>query len=65
MTTDLEDWRAFLSRFEVGFKEELGHAPETHLTMTGGATRVTGFNGLFTSIEFDAEGTFIQLGAWE
>jgi hypothetical protein len=45
MATDLEDWRACLSRFGFGLKEELGHAPETHLTMTSGATRVTGYNG--------------------
>jgi hypothetical protein len=63
--TDLEDWRAFLTRFGVGFKEEPGRGPEMHLTLTSGATRVTGYNGFFTSIEFDAEGAFIQLGAWE
>jgi hypothetical protein len=67
-TTELDRWKLFLADFGIEYREELGDQPGDpvmRLCMEKGMRKVTGYNGFMTDIEFDADGRFTQIGAWE
>jgi hypothetical protein len=67
-TTDLDRWKLFLADFGIEYREEHGDQPGDpvmRLCMEKGMRKVAGYSGFVTDIEFDADGKFIQLGAWE
>lgn len=68
-TTDLDAWRAFLSRFEIEFTEETkgqyDSGATVRLRMEEGSKKVGGYMHFYSDVEFDAEGRFMSIGAWE
>lgn len=58
--TDKEKLEKLLTEFKVGFTEEAGA-----IVCEEGNENIGGYNGFMTTFEFDQEGTFIQMGAWE
>lgn len=65
-TTDLEDWRAFLTRFGIGFEERREvQQSGVFLIMAECSAKVAGYTGFETQVEFSHDGTFVRIGAWE
>jgi hypothetical protein len=65
---DLEEWTTFLTRYGVGIKQENGDVPGDpvmRLCLKKGAPKVTGYNDFYIDVEFDENGRFVQIGAWE
>ena len=57
---DKEKLKALLTEFGVVFEEK-----DNNIVCRDGAEKVGGYLGFFTEFEFDAEGKFISIGAWE
>jgi hypothetical protein len=49
------------TKSDTGFSITLGDADEHPYT----SDKVKGYTGFYTAIEFDPEGKFISMGAWE
>jgi len=66
--SDLEDLKALLTRFGVGFTESKHREKKKDIYQViceQGADKVGGYMCFVTVFEFDAEGKFIEMGAWE
>lgn len=69
--TDLERWREFLTSFGIVFEENGGVSDKngglaTELDIRDdGGEKNTGYIGFYTSVEFDEDRKFVQIGAWE
>lgn len=57
---DKEKLKALLTEFGVGFTED-----DASITCEEGDAKVGGYIGFGTTFEFDTEGKFIRMGAWE
>ncbi|MFG9350137.1 hypothetical protein ACEP28_32440 [Pseudomonas aeruginosa] len=58
--SDQEKLKALLTEFGVGFTED-----ETSISCEAGDAKVGGYIGFGTTFEFDTEGKFKRMGAWE
>lgn len=58
--TDKEKIISLFKEFGVGMDID-----EKSITLTEGASKVTGYNGFVTIFEFSEEGMFVSVGAWE
>lgn len=69
--TDLEKLKALLREWEVPFGEVHEEAwcedPEMLAVYVGegDSPKISGYGGFYTRFEFDLEGKFIKIGAWE
>lgn len=72
--TDFENLKTLLKArnvpHTVGLKTiyigcEIGGFPRTVEEFSGDPSKVEGYHGFFTSIEFDDTGTFVKIGVWE
>ena len=65
---DKERLVALLRDFGVGFKEEETTSKGENIIQVvceQGSDRVGGYRGFLTAFEFDRDGTFKTMGAWE
>jgi hypothetical protein len=58
--TDKEKLIALLEEFGIGFE-----AGDGCVTLEEGMEKVSGFARFFTKFQFDENGKFIEVGAWE
>ena len=66
--SDKDRLTALLRDFGVGFREEETESKGEKIiqvTCEQGASRVGGYGGFVTAFEFDRDGTFKSMGAWE
>ena len=66
--TDLEKFKALFNSVGCEFTtthEDYGEGEETRLFFEEGKEKVVGYNCFFTVIEFDKEGKFRHIGAYE
>lgn len=64
--TDADRWRQFLTSFGIEFREEKnGQEPGCTLVMEEGKQKISGYQGFYVDVEFDMDGRFVQIGAWE
>lgn len=68
MKTDKDKLKALLTEFGVTFKEDLNNCARDEFNIIvekDDNPKIVGYNGFFTDFTFDAEGKFIEMGAWE
>lgn len=71
MLTDLEKLKQLLEQFGVGYTEERiekyrdDGKPRTFIKCECGDKKVEGYGGFVTLFEFDADGEFLVMGAYE
>lgn len=58
--TDKEKLIALLTEFGVGME-----VADTYVECESGSTKVGGYMCFYTLFEFDEQGAFITMGAWE
>lgn len=58
--TDKQKLVALFTEFGIGFKEE-----GTQIVLNEGDAHITGYSYFYTAFEFDEDGRFIEVGAWE
>ena len=58
--TDKEKFIALLDHLEIGFNEG-----DDSIVCGDMHERVTGYSGFYTEFEFNDDGDFISMGAWE
>lgn len=68
--TDKEKLEQLLTEFGVGFKNHDPANPEwptgpNCISCFGSDARIDGYGGFYTLFEFDEQGKFIKMGAWE
>jgi len=65
--TDLEKLKALLTEFGVGFetRRSVQTCGGIVVECREGATKVAGNPYFFTAFDFDAQGKFIEMGAYE
>ena len=67
LTTDKEKLMALLTEFEIGFEQ--GGVPgmrgNNNVICREGQAKINGYSMFCTVFEFDKDGRFIQMGAWE
>lgn len=62
---DMEKVRSLLTELGVVYTEEL-HGGRLILRVTEGeGPKNVGYGGFITDFEFNLEGTFLEMGAWE
>lgn len=63
--SDLEQWKEFLSKFEIEFTQDtIPGFNDVSLNLRSGDAKVDGYNGFHAIIEFD-DGKFVKIGVWE
>jgi len=62
--TDFEKLKALLTEFGVGFEVKEGKLG-TEVRCECGAHKVEGYSSFFTEFNFNKDGKFICMGAWE
>jgi hypothetical protein len=60
MATDRERLVELLTDFGVGFEEGMWE-----ITCSEGNAKIDGYPFYFTCFEFDMDGKFVEMGAWE
>lgn len=60
MKTDKEKLKKLLKDFGVGFKED-----SSDIYCEAGDAKINGYAGFSTWFEFDKEGRFVEMGAYE
>jgi len=63
--TDYEKLKALLTEFGVGFVVEEDEKGEKYIECNCESKKVTGYSFFYTLFEFDKDGKFIHMGAWE
>ena len=63
--TDYEKLKALLTEFGVGFKEVEHGSGARSIECHCEDSKITGYSCFYTSFEFNNEGKFIEMGAWE
>ncbi len=65
-TTDMARWKVFLAEFEIEFEEvQIEQPAGVLLRLREGMANVVGYFEFFTDVEFDGDGRFVKIGAWE
>lgn len=62
--TDYEKLKQLLTEFGVEFEESEGVRSKI-ITTTEGSRKVDGYNSFYTAFEFNEDGVFLGMGAWE
>lgn len=60
MTTDKEKLTALFDELSIGYTVE-----DKDIVCMEGDANIDGYGNFYTRFEFDDEGKFIQMGAWE
>lgn len=64
--TDLEKLKALLTEWGVNFSQHSDSSGiEVMVAQETGGPKVGGYNCFFTTFDFDNDGTFKTMGAWE
>lgn len=64
--TDYERVKAMLTEFGVEFTEHKSVKGDlTFLQCKSGSEKVGGYSGFYTDFDFDKDGKFLGMGAWE
>ena len=68
--TDLDKVKALFDELGIGYTHELTANPEYSpcaqwLELYEGDAKIGGYSCFFTTFEFDRNGNFIKVGAWE
>lgn len=66
MKTDKQKLEDLLIEFGVGFKSDVfSNVDRSYIKCKEGRDKVGGYVEFYTNFEFDLDGEFIELGAWE
>ncbi len=58
---DIDKLKSLLTEFGVGFTEESGDIIKCYY----GSNKVEGYNRFYTTFQFNNDGKFVEMGAWE
>ena len=64
--TDYERTREFMESLDIGYTEDVDTVGQKiHILLQEGNKNISGYANFCTWFDFDLEGKFIQVGAWE
>ena len=64
ISTDLDELKALLGKFRIGYEENVRIDGTTEIECFEGMAKVNGHCGHFTSFRFYKDGRFVEMGAW-
>lgn len=62
--TDKEKLTALFTELGIGFKPN-PHNEQNSIVCECGDAKISGYNGFYTQFDFEANGKFKEMGAWE
>lgn len=63
--SDLEKLKALLTEFGVGFECCVSSTGFPYISCCEGSAKVSGYHLFRTEFDFDKDGKFVEMGAWE
>lgn len=62
---DIDKLRKLLTDFGIGFTVVIDKNGLEYIECMEGEEKIKGYSSFFTHFEFDENGKFVQMGAWE
>ncbi len=63
--SDIEKLMELFTEFGIEFTTGVTHEGYDRILCSEGKAKIDGYNGFYTTFEFDENGKFKEMGAWE